>query len=131
MAVSTETDPWVNVPKQELNLQEVQELEEENKEIANIEQKPELEENVELNLEEQNIEDQQGGEVNDLYASNDLIKVRDDFIDSINNSALMEIEKQREENLLSERENEKESIEKTEKPSKFGIEEEEDIKEHK
>jgi hypothetical protein len=131
VSTETETDPWVNVPKQELNLQEVQELDEESKELGKLDTKHDQEDNVELNLEEQNIEGQsEEDQMKDLYASNDLIKVRDQLVDSINNSALMEAEKQQEEQLLSEQEDEKEQR-KDQKPSNFQLEEEEDIKEHK
>jgi hypothetical protein len=140
VGVSTETDPWVSVPKQELNLQEVKELDEESKEIVNMEPKQEPEENIELNLEEKNIEEksieqevEEEREINNTYATNELLKVRDEFLDSINNSALMEVEKQREGNLLSEAENEdeEESENKKNKPLLFEAGEEEDIKEHK
>ena len=112
------------------DLQKVDELDEESKETPDLSNQKASEEQVELQIQEKNVELTEFKEdINNQWVgqTDEALRVRDDFIDSINNSALMEAEKIQKNNILSYQD----SPMKSGQAGEEVLSEEEDIKETK
>jgi hypothetical protein len=120
----------------DIQLQEVEELEEEVKEPMEASNQRSEEENVELELEEKDLEFRRKKEfkedINNQWTGQEdqVLKIRDEFMDSINNSALMEAEKIQRDNILSAQGSPTKFVGSGETPQEVHSEDDQ-IKEHK